>query len=71
MYKPSNIEIMNPVTKALDAFLVISGLERTETQRMDLTSFKGLFINRLVYVNSAGERLFIYSQEKQGQGETA
>jgi len=56
---------MNPITKTLDALLLISGLKRTKTQRMDLTGLNGLFINRLSYVNSAGEQLFIYSQEKQ------
>ena len=65
MYENTDIGVMNPITKTLDALLLISGLKRTKTQRMDLTGLNGLFINRLSYVNSAGEQLFIYSQEKQ------
>jgi hypothetical protein len=65
MYKPSNIEIMSPITKAIDALFLISGLERTETQRMDLTGLNDLFINRHVYENSTGERVFITSQERE------
>jgi len=63
-YQPSDIGIMSPITKALDAFIRVSGLERQEVNRMDLRGFKGLFINQLVYKNSEGERIFITTQQK-------
>lgn len=70
MYEPADIGIMPPLAKTLDEFLLKMGLEKRETSRMDLTKvkFSGLYINRLVYVNSnTGERIFIEMQEKPGQ----
>ena len=64
LYEPADIGTMSPITKALNAFMKTSGLKLTEAGRLDITAINGLFINRLVYENSAGERVFITSQEK-------